>query len=603
MLRVPVTPAFIASGFLMVGLSVASAQTSAVQQTAQQPTVRTTTNLVLVDVVVTDHDRAVHGLDRGRFHVFEDGKEQTISSFEEHLPGAAVPSMFSRAGLPPHSYTNAPDYPQSSAVNVLLLDGLNTLAENQMMVRRKMLDYLSTVKPGTPLAIFTLTSKLRMVTSFTDDPAALVALMKKPKTSPQQSAALPAAAETAQTATAIADIKNLQPQDPAGAQIRAATESQHIPGPIDAADAMRQFESEFTSFLIEYRVRLTLSAMQQLAHSLNGIEGRKNVIWFTGSFPFVILPDSSAMPFNDVQNFREQIEKTADILTAARVAIYPIDANGLWVGSNWGVGNTDLPGNNQSLAQTREQMYGLEATMQEVAEQTGGEAYVEENEIDKAVADAAENGASYYTIAYVPRMSNPDNKFRSIRMKLDDDRGMKLEYRRGYYTEAPQQGATESAPQNSFAAAIAPDAPESTQILLKARVLAATDPACKGMAQAEGPAPGTTPSFKSAPHRYVVDVTIDPHGLAFETSPEGDRKASIELAMLVYGPDGQRLNYFLNGSQIALKAASFEKIMASGITVRMPIDLPAGQVDLRIGVHDLNADRAGTLDVPLVVEQ
>ena len=47
------------------------------------------TNLVLVDVVVTEHGKPVHKLDRTRFHVLENGKEQPISGFDEHKPSPA----------------------------------------------------------------------------------------------------------------------------------------------------------------------------------------------------------------------------------------------------------------------------------------------------------------------------------------------------------------------------------------------------------------------------------------------------------------------------------------------------------------------------------
>ena len=46
-------------------------------------------NLVLVDVVVTDHGKPVRNLDRGRFHVLENNKEQPISAFDEHEPSPA----------------------------------------------------------------------------------------------------------------------------------------------------------------------------------------------------------------------------------------------------------------------------------------------------------------------------------------------------------------------------------------------------------------------------------------------------------------------------------------------------------------------------------
>ena len=124
------------------------------------PSLRTSSNLVLVDVVVTDHDKPVHGLDRSRFHILEDGSEQTISSFDEHQPAAAPPAFLAPAALPPNTYTNLPAYPDSPAVNVLLLDALNTPTGDQMRVRSKMIDYLATLKPGTELAIFTLGTQL-----------------------------------------------------------------------------------------------------------------------------------------------------------------------------------------------------------------------------------------------------------------------------------------------------------------------------------------------------------------------------------------------------------------------------------------------------------
>ena len=102
-------------------------------------------------------------------------------------------------------------------------------------------------------------------------------------------------------------------------------------------------------------------------------------------------------------------------------------------------------------------------------------------------------------------------------------------------------------------------------------------------------------------HPYIVDLTIDAHGLVLDNLPDGSRKAAIELAMIAYDGLGHPLNDYTHAFQVGLNAAQLQRIMSSGITVRLPFDLPAGQVDLRIGVHDLNADRAGSLEVPLDV--
>src|SRR6202142_910260 len=51
------------------------------------PTFRSSSRLVVVDVVVTDRDgNPVTGLNQGDFTVLEDGKLQPIQSFETHLP-------------------------------------------------------------------------------------------------------------------------------------------------------------------------------------------------------------------------------------------------------------------------------------------------------------------------------------------------------------------------------------------------------------------------------------------------------------------------------------------------------------------------------------
>src|SRR5208283_1106927 len=65
-----------------------------------QTVVHASTNLVLLDVVVTDRGSAVHGIDRNRFHVVEDGKEQAISSFEEHQPAPVPAQSYKPVALP-----------------------------------------------------------------------------------------------------------------------------------------------------------------------------------------------------------------------------------------------------------------------------------------------------------------------------------------------------------------------------------------------------------------------------------------------------------------------------------------------------------------------
>src|ERR1022692_2546304 len=78
------------------------------------------------------------------------------------------------------------------------------------------------------------------------------------------------------------------------------------------------------------RVQYTLNGFDLLARYLVGIPGRKNVIWFSGSFPLNIEPNVNEQDPNDsVVRNDEEVRKTDNLLTRAQVAVYPVDARGV----------------------------------------------------------------------------------------------------------------------------------------------------------------------------------------------------------------------------------------------------------------------------------
>ena len=80
----------------------------------------------------------------------EDGKPQTIDFFEEHTPHALPPdALLPLPKMPPNVYTNVPQVPLNDAVNVLLLDSLNTDVQDQAYVHQQIMDFLKKMEPGT----------------------------------------------------------------------------------------------------------------------------------------------------------------------------------------------------------------------------------------------------------------------------------------------------------------------------------------------------------------------------------------------------------------------------------------------------------------------
>jgi len=105
--------------------------------------------------------------------------------------------------------------------------------------------------------------------------------------------------------------------------------------------------------------------------------------------------------------------------------------------------------------------------------------------------------------------------------------------------------------------------------------------------------------LKAPTHRVIVAVTADARDFAFNQGAGGAQVARVEFALIAFDIDGKRLNYFDHGFQMSIAPEKFAQIMKAGIPLRMALDLPPGPAFLRIAVHDLNTDKAGSLEVPV----
>src|SRR5713226_10521907 len=188
-----------------------------VQQSSSDSTtvIRATTRLVQVDVVVTDSSGhpAKDRLTEKDFTILEDGKPQKVSYFSFQQFEAQEKRQLPQ--LPPHVVTNRPEYRRSVGPPIiLLLDGINTPVENQMVVRQQMLKFLADhFDPHMRIAVFLLGNELTVLQDFTSDPALLTAAMQKYRS--QGSAAGRMGGTDVQLQPPSFDGPNLPPQAPA----------------------------------------------------------------------------------------------------------------------------------------------------------------------------------------------------------------------------------------------------------------------------------------------------------------------------------------------------------------------------------------------------
>jgi VWFA-related protein len=580
------------------------AQSSSPESTEVHSTFRSNSRLVVVDVVVTDrNDQPVPGLHKEDFQVLEDGQPQSVRFFEEHT-GAASAAM-KTPPLPPNTFTNIPRIDAPDALNVLLLDALNTTLQDQSVVHQKMISYLAGIHPGTRLAIFTMSLQLRLVHGFTSDPSALVAALndKKSKGGPQASPLLRSGAEINSDNQIIGQMQSLLAVDPG---IQASI------------DALQQFQAETTSNQTDARVAVTLYQLQQLARYLGGFPGRKNLIWFSGAFPLNIFQDPSLMNPTDAtrnpdmdldavrRQYGESVQRTADELTKAQVAIYPVEAGGL-VYSLPDASSVTINMQSNARQATSQQVSDLQndsvqrngdhATMDELAKDTGGEAFYNNNGLDDALARAMHNGARYYTLDYAPAGVHMDGKYRRIQVKLKHGK-YRLAYRRGYNAD---DGKTVLMAQEKPAAdplqpLMAPGMPNFAQILY----LMSVQP-LNPQPDPQATRAGDNAKFAGPFVRLGVDFAIKEKDLQLEARADGNRHGNLELTVITYDHYGNPTNWMVRSMEFSLDPELYTAFHRVGLQLHYEIDAPRDSAYLRSGVYDLASGKAGTLEIPLNV--
>lgn len=574
------------------------------QTTSPTPasTIRVSTRLVQFDVVVTDaQGRPVKDLRASDFVVLQDAKPQTISAFEAHTPVSAVATATTAAPTPQtvaaaptaNSYSNAPTNTPQSSWTVILFDLLNTSVTDQSYARNQLLQLLRSLPKGQPVALFVLTRQLEMLQGFTQDPEEL--LRRAETVMPSKSQDL---TTMAQRERDIGRIVTTAQQAVASVPAQA--------GGVDAgslgyaqASRIAQNYNDHEAFQDSDRALFTLAAMKGMARAVSGYPGRKNLIWLSGSFPVEIEPDpASSDPFRNVRSFEDDIRTTASLLATSRVAVYPVDVRGLqskgidisMAASETQFMNDPAPGtapravasSASSLGNTLSaQTTGLvndRVTMKNIAQQTGGEAFINANDLKRVINRSLEDGATYYTLAYTPPKDDQGGYHR-VAVQAPN-KNWKLAYRRGYYSIPPvtASGAVGTA---ALRTALQPGMPPSTSMLLTASL-----------------------ELPDATRKDVkLNYIINSNGVDFTDAPDNKKRAQIDCMVIAFDSSGKEVAHASDTLDATLPANAYAAVMAYGLPAHQLISLPPGRYNLRIGVMDRTTQQIGTVDAPLEVPE
>jgi VWFA-related protein len=569
-------------------------------QPAPPPVFHATSRLVLLDVIVTDHrGEFVPGLKAEDFTILEDNKTQKISAFAVQIPATAPAKPYPPLNLPPNQYTNFTFIkPEADRpVTVVLMDMLNTTGTDQAYARKQMIQFLENLPAGRPIALFVLTSKLRMLQGFSADSAKLVAaakallvspsLLLSPEAQQQQEEIGATALET------VAGPSSMGPNQQTGSMPMAPI-GQAIRNALQAQDSFQKLE----------RMNLTLNALDSLAQAVAGYPGRKNLVWLAAEFPVTFGPNMT--PFNQASNLQftgqqnqtnhqvrdleteaPPVRQTAALLTAARMAVYPIDIRGqMSTGSGIDISNQTPMGSLgahqeravASLRQTTGEWDSHEA-MSDIARETGGRAFYGTNDLKTAISRSVEQGSSYYTLAYTPANHDWNGKYRKIEVK-SSTMGRELTYRRGYYA-IPERVLTGDKAKIALAAAMEPAVPEFTGLLLKMQILP-----------------------PDAEHKAIrIAYAVDAHDVSFSDGADQRKLASLEFAVTAWDKDFKLAGQKAEAIDFTSGPAGYQQFLHTGLPFNQEMELRPGTYSLRVGVLDLASHKIGSISTTIMVPE
>jgi VWFA-related protein len=547
--------------------------------------------LTVVDVTVTDaKGQPIQGLKESDFTIKEDGNAQPINSFSEvraDLPLNENPAQ----KLPPGVYTNLQPPPTTSAVNILLLDTLNTTSSDQVALRQESVKYLRSMPRGTRVAVLGLGTSLHILQGFTSDPEVLIAAVESKK-----NRALPSPFDGTDIDDTLDSMVDNTADD-------------------GTAAVLTQFENEQSSFQTDMRNRMTLEALNQIAGYVAGVKGRKNLIWFTSGMPLNIFPTGGNNDLQGMTDYSKDLRKTTDLLTSAEVSVYPVDARALFTNPSLGA-DRHLDTINKNTGASVGAAEGAfqkkkgdeQLSMLAVAEATGGVAYFNTNGLKEAVAKAIENGANYYSVSYAPPNLAFDGRYHSIEIHVDRP-GVHLSYRKGYDADdiARNQIASgitlsATAPEpygNNLQASMARGVPPSSQVLFDVRVAPSPPPR-----PSDPPLLGDLdPKLKGKPRvRYDLEYFFPTRQITFTQDATGARAASLQFEVVAYDVFGKLISRLDQKRDLNLTAEQYRQFMSKrGQQYFQQMDLPHGEIFLRVGILDGVSDKVGTLEIPLTV--
>lgn len=511
---------FVPAAACLVALLALAPSPAHTQNPQETSTLQVTSRLVVLDVVVVDSKgKPVTSLDRSKFSIYEDKAPQTISNFDpparHEMPAgsASEPVVKSAADLP--KIGTAP-------VNILVFDELDTPFHQLAYARQMMEKYLKAqpeVLPVPTLFVAAGATRMAVLNDYT------------------------------QSRTELLDSVHKHTADLDFTQVMAS-----LNGGASAAD----------NGMVK-----TLGALSQIAESVHGVPGRKNLIWVGAGYNKA--SDLTNMSQSDHDRVVAAIQQVTDRMLSARVTLYVIDPGGPIAAQQ--VTEDSLDPTQVSSAGTSVGNFGENLGFYNFATETGGRVITGRSDLDAQVAQVTAEGTEYYTLSYVPTSTNDAARpFRKINVLVSDP-GFHVITREGYFGGLPAVSEV----------ALARKAKQPADIKYDLLSAARTTMVYTGLhMQAQRTKDGYT-------------LLVNAKDLRFNEQNDGTRLAEVTVVAVSYNAKGKETSQ--KAAELKEELAPTDQIgPQSRVGFAFPIIVPAFTSRVRFVMRDAGTAYLGTAD-------
>lgn len=558
---------FITLLLFLLSISAFAQNPTATPPVADDDTLKISTALIQVDVTVTDKDgKIVTDLKPEDFEVYENGNKQDITNFsfisidkqikkQENIEKQKNPKGQVGIPIPPVKLKEE----QIRRTYAIVVDDLGLSFDSIYWVQQSLKKFVrEQMQEGDLVAIIRTGRGMGTLQSFTSDKNQLLAAVDKIRWNSQGRGGL----------SAFEPINPSLKEQMSGETPNGGTKT------VKGTEEDQEFQKQVDEFRSQSFSVGTLGALNQIIRGMRELPGRKSLMLFSEGFQ--MISDGGPSRIFDAMKI------LADLANRSSVTIYTIDPRGLTTpGMLQAQDNTYMmeAARVQARLESRNDAFrDSQQSLRYLAFETGGFAFVNQNDMNKGLQEAVNDQSSYYLLGYQPDADTFDpkkNKFNKLEIKVKRP-GLKIGYRSGFFgiTDEKYVKVAQQTPQQKvLSALISPFVASEVNLSLY-------------------PVYGNDAESGDFIHALVY---IDAKDLKFTETADGKRKTSFNLVAMTFGDNGIPVDqhskiYTFEGSEKA-----YENVLKKGLVYNLVVPIKkAGAYQFRIVLRDMTSDKVGS---------